>query len=77
MGDAADVAQPGEEALHADALAAHAANRFHEEPFYIDGVRACRNCFAPLSKKRLKAAPEAVRCVDCQNIYEQQQRRSR
>jgi RNA polymerase-binding transcription factor DksA len=30
----------------------------------------CRNCGQPIPSQRLEAAPEAVRCIDCQRHYE-------
>lgn len=75
MADEVDRAQAHEEELRADAFTARAANMFHEKPFWVDGVRACKDCLEPLSKKRLKAAPEAVRCVECQKSREEQDRR--
>jgi DnaK suppressor protein len=75
MADAADHAQALAEVERSDALAARAARMFHEEPRVVNGQRLCLDCDEPLSKKRLKFIPEAVRCVDCQNLLEQRQRR--
>lgn len=41
-----------------------------EEPFEIEGVRVCLDCFEPIPSARLKAKPDAVRCVDCKTIWE-------
>jgi DnaK suppressor protein len=30
----------------------------------------CRNCGQPIAPERLEAAPEAVRCIDCQRHFE-------
>lgn len=38
-----------------------------EPPLEVDGQRCCLGCWEPLSSARLKANPNAVRCVDCQN----------
>ncbi len=48
-----------------------------EPQLTIDGVRVCLDCFDPLGKKRLKANPDAVRCVECQELKEKQDRRKR
>jgi len=77
MTDIVDRAQPYEEALLAEAHAMHAARMFHEEPRIVNGARLCLDCDEPLSKKRLKAAPEAVRCVDCQKLREKLNGRKR
>lgn len=77
MADVADYAQAIAEEERKDALAARAARTFHEEPRVVNGQRLCRDCDEPLSKKRLKFVPEAVRCVDCQNLLEQRQRRKK
>ena len=77
MVDIADRAQAREEEDRADALTARAMKMFHEEPFEIEGKRVCADCFEPLLKKRLKAAPEAVRCVDCQKLREKLNGRKR
>lgn len=75
MADEVDRAQAHEEELRADAFTARAAKRFHEEPRIVNGKRLCLDCDEPLSKKRLKAAPEAARCVECQELREEQDRR--
>lgn len=77
MADAADRAQAIEEEDRADVLAARAAKMFHEEPRVVNGQRLCLDCDEPLSKKRLKFVPEAVRCVDCQKFHEEKQQRGR
>lgn len=77
MTDAADRAQERETCERAEALARRARRAFHEEPRVVKGERWCLDCDEPLPKRRLKAAPEAVRCVDCQQLHEQRQRRDR
>ena len=49
--------------------------RQHEQAAYMDGVQVCLDCDEPISADRLKAAPQAVRCVFCEGIREQQRGR--
>lgn len=42
-----------------------------EEPRYNDeGKRVCRDCATRIPQKRLKANPQAVRCIRCQERKE-------
>lgn len=73
MTDAADRAQAREEQERMEAIERRreAADRATAEtPFEIEGTRVCLDCFDPISKKRLKANPQAVRCIDCQTDVE-------
>lgn len=73
-----DLAQDLEEIHRTKALAAHAAAvAVTEAPFEIEGKRVCLDCFEPLGRRRLKANPDAVRCVECQELREKQNRRKR
>lgn len=74
--DIVDRAQEREAEFQAQALAA-AIHRPREAPHTVDGVRVCRDCEDPLGRQRLKANPDAVRCMDCQKWYERQQRNGR
>lgn len=78
MSDVVDRAQE-REALNLDlALVRRSeAATARESPFEIEGKRVCLDCFEPLTKKRLKAKPDAVRCVECQEMKEKQDRRKR
>jgi phage/conjugal plasmid C-4 type zinc finger TraR family protein len=68
MPDEADYASEREEIDRQEALARRAQKAGqHEAPFEIQGRRVCADCFGPIAKKRLKANPDAVRCVDCQS----------
>lgn len=40
-----------------------------------DKVRYCVDCGKPIPAARLKAVPEAIRCVECQQILEKRMRR--
>lgn len=75
MSDDLDRAQGLEELEREQSLAHQAqAAAQHETPFEIEGRRVCLECFEPLAKKRLKANPQAVRCVECQELHEKRQR---
>jgi len=41
-----------------------------ETPFVIEGKRVCLDCFEPIAARRLKANPDAVRCIGCQQDKE-------
>ncbi len=51
-----------ERALKRVLEAAHRA----DEPFYIHGERCCLDCGEPIPPERIRANPQAVRCVACQ-----------
>ena len=77
MPDEADRAQPYEQEFIGEALYLQAQRAaVKETPFEIQGRRVCAGCFAPIAKKRLKANPDAVRCVDCQNEKDRNAKRS-
>ena len=66
--DDADRAQQFEEAEREAALAA----RKQAAPLTLvkRGPRCCCDCGAIIPAARLRAAPAAERCVDCQNAWE-------
>lgn len=71
MADDIDRAQALEEQERDAALEQQAAAAaIVETPFDIEGVRACSTCFEPIPRKRLRANPRAVRCVECQTRIE-------
>jgi DnaK suppressor protein len=73
-----DLAQELEEKHRVKSLAVQAAAAAtKEQPLVIDGVRVCLDCRDPIGKKRLKAKPDAARCVECQELKEKQNRRKR
>lgn len=47
------------------------------EPIYIDGVPCCRDCHDPLDEDRLRARPNAARCVPCKMIWEHRKNNNR
>lgn len=75
--DAVDLAQAREAELRAEAL--YCAQRRPAETALVaaDGRRLCLGCEDPIDRKRLKAHPQAVRCVECQQEHEHQQMRVR
>lgn len=55
-----------------------ALNRPKEAQIFDDkGNVICKDCRERLSKARLKANPQAARCVDCQTNYEKKGRYAR
>jgi len=74
--DIADRAQPREAEFQAAALAA-VLNQPRETPRVVYGVRVCLDCDDPLHADRLEASPNAVRCTDCQEQHEYEQKRAR
>lgn len=72
---------PGEYAteLHDEELDETAGIFFEEERRRIDEARralaagtygSCHDCHRPIPPERLRAMPEAVRCLDCQRHFE-------
>lgn len=76
MPDDADLAQPREREFLAEALQRQAERAaVKEAPLEIKGRRVCVDCLGAISKKRLKANPDAVRCVDCESEKERNGKR--
>lgn len=73
-GDLGDRAQFHEEHERAAGLAAQQerAHAHAEPPLFIDGERSCRDCEEPISRERLAANADAVRCVECQGRHDRQ-----
>lgn len=67
--DDADLAQINEERERSVALANLLAAD-PGEPVESGGVRLCADCGDPISPQRLAAWPKAVRCTDCQGLFE-------
>lgn len=74
MSDVADHAGELEEQQRTHALHAHSAVVIEMPRHDREGRRLCLDCDERLSKKRIKASPHAVRCVDCQDLYEKRKR---
>ncbi len=78
MTDIFDRATEIEELERDSAIAAQAARTAQAEtPFEIQGKRVCLDCFVPITKRRLVANPQAVRCVECQQDHDRQKKRGR
>ena len=71
--DPLDRASRTSELMIAHSLDAH-KNRPKEEPLIIDGVRCCVDCEEPIPVRRIELLPDAVRCVECQEVHEQYKR---
>ncbi len=74
MSDIADHAGELEERQRADALRAQSAVLVELPRHDHEGKRVCLDCEERLPAKRLKASPNAVRCVECQDLHEKRQR---
>lgn len=73
--DQLDEAKELEMAARERALADHFAN-IKEPPQDIEnGVVYCVGCAVVIPQERLRAKPNAARCVDCQMIFEHKERR--
>jgi len=67
--DPSDVASAVEEKQRELSIQAH-LNRPIETPLKIDGVRVCKSCEEIIPHERLQALPLSVRCVYCQNDFD-------
>ena len=70
--DIIDEANARADLFRKNALNAARQSNTSEPPLYIDGIRCCLDCEEPISAKRLKANPDAVRCVGCQTRREKE-----
>lgn len=68
--DAIDNACDLEEMQRAQALSNH-KNKTTHQPLVVDGVRCCIDCGDSINN-RIKMLPNAVRCVICQEQFENQ-----
>ena len=68
--DFADQARHIETRQRDQALAHHNAIKEDEKPEVRHGIRVCLDCDTAIIKRRLKAQPKAVRCVECQSDHE-------
>ena len=71
--DQIDRAKELDQMHRTDALARH-SNRAKEQPYLIDGLRCCPDCDDVITNERLTANPDAIRCVECQNIKDKKDR---
>ncbi|MFA5423053.1 MAG: TraR/DksA family transcriptional regulator [Phycisphaerae bacterium] len=71
MGDIIDKAQENEELFRRNALKNHFAGKSSSSLKRTGKLkRKCKGCGEPIPKERLKANPEATRCVKCQENVE-------
>ena len=72
--DDIDIAQQREQWDRELALKAR-GQRQDETPNYDEtGKRLCLDCDMRIPTRRLQAVPNAVRCIDCQQLHEQRNR---
>lgn len=69
MTDVLDRASQLEEQQRKQAIGAQRLKP-QEKPNELHGHRYCLDCDIEIKTQRLIAAPNAVRCVDCQEIFE-------
>jgi RNA polymerase-binding transcription factor DksA len=77
-GDIGDRAEQAQEFANALALANHravAVEILESQDIDEDGVVWCLDCAAPVEPERLARHPHLVRCIGCQEAFEQRQRR--
>lgn len=75
MSDPADRATALEELQRDEALHLHKTVAGIADPVIErNGKRICIDCLEKLTAKRIKAAPNSGRCVECQGIHEKQRR---
>lgn len=74
MADVADRVSPIFEELHQRNIEQARCAKNYGLALMIDGHRCCRVCEEPLSKERMKAQPNAVLCVECQEDEERADR---
>lgn len=74
MTDIADRAGEIEEQQRESSLRARTACAVETPRYDRNGKRICIDCEDRLSHKRLKASPNAVRCVECQDLKEKRER---
>jgi DnaK suppressor protein len=75
MTDIYDRAQARELQNQQEAEARYRASLQPEpDQLVVAGVVICIDCDEPVQPARLKAKPNAARCIHCQNQYEQEHR---
>ncbi len=73
MTDVVDRASQLEEMQREQALK---ANKQHEKPLVVKGVRHCLECDDIIQTQRIKLV-NAVRCINCQQLFDHQQKHYR
>lgn len=72
--DIVDRAEALEERQRNLALKHHKSAQKELPQDIVDGVVYCIDCGVKVQEERLKAKPDAARCIGCQGIYEQRSR---
>ena len=75
--DDLDRAKEQETQHRKQSLAAQLATPDHspgEKPIILGDEICCIDCYYPIPEKRLEAKPDAVRCVDCKEVWEKKNR---
>jgi DnaK suppressor protein len=71
--DLYDRAQERDQQNNDDAQALHQANLQPEpEQVIVAGMVLCIDCDEPVQPERLRAKPNAARCIYCQGAYEKE-----
>jgi DnaK suppressor protein len=70
MADIIDRAQANEDLFRREALQKHFGKRTRHTPGCAVIEKDCLDCGEPIPAKRLKANPQATRCVTCQTLAE-------
>lgn len=68
--DDADRAQTQEALLHKVAMSNHRERQRAEPQLILAGEVICTSCSEVIEPKRLRAAPRATRCLQCQDDFE-------
>ena len=70
MPDILDQAELLESRQRLEALLHVQQNNYEPEQYNHDGEVICIDCDLPIQPKRLRAKPNAARCIDCQELWE-------
>lgn len=72
--DEVDYAQEKQD-LYLDIALKEYRGGYTDDPLIVNGKRRCVDCEKIVPQKRLKANPQAVRCIGCQTEKEGKNRR--
>lgn len=70
MSDEIDRANDSAQFTNDLAIRQHLIDHALPPQLVVDGVVECIDCGDDISKERLGALPNCVRCIDCQTIFE-------
>jgi phage/conjugal plasmid C-4 type zinc finger TraR family protein len=74
MSDPVDSANDAAQFANDLALHQHLKGRARSHQVWVGGVVLCGDCGAAIPSGRLLAIPDCSRCVDCQEIFEREER---